>query len=198
MAASKLEAMTGSGAEVVLVSPEAIPALADDARSGRLTWHRRPYAIGDLDAAALAIAGTADPAINEQVAADAQSAGVLCVRVDAAPDATHAGTAALPATVRRGPLTLAVTTSGAAPALAARIRSELEQTYDSAYEDLAVLLGELRTDPEIARTLSNLPAEERRARWQAVLDTDTLRLIRGGDETTAKEVATACLCSPSG
>lgn len=183
---------------MALISPDAVPALADKARDGALTWHRRTYAAGDLEGAALAIAGTADPEANERVAADAAVEGVACVRIDAAPGSPHPGSAALPATVRRGPLTLAVTTSGAAPALAARLRSELDRTYDEAYGNLAALMGELRADPTVAQTLAALAPEERRARWRAVLEADTLRLIRGGEETTAKEVATACLCSPSG
>lgn len=198
VAASKLEALDGAGAQMELVSPDAVPALAEKARNGTLTWHRRTYAVGDLEDAALAIAGTADPEVNERVAADAAAKGIACVRVDAAAGSPHPGSAALPAAVRRGPLTLAVTTSGAAPSLATRIRSELDQTYDEAYGTLAALMGELRADPKIARTLATLAPEERRARWRAVLEADTLRLIRGGEETTAKEVATACLCSPSG
>ncbi|MDP8970262.1 MAG: bifunctional precorrin-2 dehydrogenase/sirohydrochlorin ferrochelatase, partial [Actinomycetota bacterium] len=140
----------------------------------------------------LVIAATADEATNARVAADASARGSLCVRTDGG------GSAAFTGAVRRGALTIAVSTSGQAPALARRLRAELEQTYGPEYGDLVALLGELRRSPEVRRRLAGVSAERRGAAWRAVLDTDILNLIRSGDAQAAREVAIECLSSFSG
>lgn len=192
VAAAKLTSLAGAGADLVVVAPEAGERVRAAADAGELTWHERRYRAGDLDGALLAVAATADAAVNARVAADAAAGATPCVRADGG------GTAALAAAVRRGPLLLAVSTSGTAPALARRLRAELADAYGPEYGELAALLGELRRDPELEPRLHAMDPAERRARWHAVLDTDILDLVRNGRTDLARELAIACLSSSSG
>jgi siroheme synthase-like protein len=126
----------------------------------------------------------------------------LCVRVDRDPDAataprSAAGSAAFAAAVRRGPLTIAVSTGGQAPSLARLLRAELEDTYGPEYGEVAALLGELRGDPAVRRHLATLDSDGRRAAWRAIPLADILRLIRKGLVLDARELALACLSSSS-
>nr|NIV33194.1 bifunctional precorrin-2 dehydrogenase/sirohydrochlorin ferrochelatase [Anaerolineae bacterium] len=94
-----------------------------------------------------------------------------------------------PATVRRGALTLAVSTSGKSPLLARRIRKMLEEEYDTAYEAYVKLLGELR--PRVQEQVAEL--DRRKALWEALLDSDVLDLLRAGQTQAARQRAEAIL-----
>jgi uroporphyrin-III C-methyltransferase/precorrin-2 dehydrogenase/sirohydrochlorin ferrochelatase len=104
VALRRVTGLLAAGAAVTVVAPETTPALADMAAGGRLTWVRRPYTVGDLADAWLAMACTDDAVVNAAVAADAETRHLLCVRAD---DASQA-TAWVPATGRTGPYTVAV------------------------------------------------------------------------------------------
>lgn len=95
--------------------------------------------------------------------------------------------------MQRGPLALAVSTGGAAPALARRLRRELAERYGHEYGDLAALLGDLRADATLRARLAALDAAERRRRWHAVLDADLLPLVRAGRVDEASRRARAIL-----
>ena len=192
VAATKLRGLLEDGADVHVIAPDAAEHVRAAAAEGQLTWHRRPFAAADLDDAVLALAATNDPTVNAAVADAAAERSILCVRADGG------GTAAFVAAVRRGPLMLTVSTGGAAPALARRIREEVADRYGSEHGMLAVLLGELRGDREVRHALATLPPEERRARWRSVLDADILALIRAGRVDRARELARSCLLSSSG
>lgn len=189
VAAAKLTGFLDAGAAVDVVAPEAVPAIVEAAAAGRLRWQQRRYRPSDLDGALLVLAATADPDLNAAVAADADAVGPLCIRVDAGGD----GSAALLAAVQRGPLALAVSTGGAAPALARRLRRELAERYGHEYGDLAALLGDLRADATLRARLAALDAAERRRRWHAVLDADLLPLVRAGRVDEASRRARAIL-----
>ena len=191
VAAGKVTRLLEAGAVVCVVAPEAVPGIAAAARAGRVDWQARAFAPHDLDGAVLVVAATADEQVNAAVAEAAAARATLCVRADGG------GTAAFAAAVRRGPLLVSVSTGGAAPALARRLRVELDERYGPEYATLAALLGELRREPEIRAALGALPAAARSARWQAVLDADILRHIRAGHLDQAKEVARSCLLSSS-
>ncbi len=164
-------------ARVTVVSPEACAGLADLAAQGRIEIVRRAFRNGDLAGVWLAIAATSDSRTNRQVAAEGAKTKTLVNIVDDAEDSDFIA----PACVRRGDITIAVSTSGASPALARQIRSRLETQFGEEYAVLARLVQEVRAgliesgvkpDPEA---------------WQAALRLDELlELIRGGDLELAK------------
>ena len=160
VAASKALPLLDEGADLVVVEPQAVYEI----RAAACVWRRRPYESGDLDGALLAIAATGVGEVDDRVANDAAAAATLCVRVDGR------GTAAFPAVVRRGPLLLAVSTSGRAPALARRVRERLQAEYGPEWGEAAEALGELRADPEIRDALARLDPAERRRRWHQAVD----------------------------
>jgi len=194
VAASKVLPLVEEGAAVVVVAPDAVPEIRAADAAGRLAWYERSWQPDDLDGALLVVAGTADPQVNAEVAQAAAARSTLCVRVDARGD----GSADLAGVVRRGPLTIAVSTGGRAPVLAGHLRSELEQTYGPEWGEAVTLYGELRKDPRITEVLAGLPPEERRRRWRSIPLIDILEMLRSGRPFDAKEAASACLSSSSG
>lgn len=198
VAAAKAAPLLEAGADLVVVAPDAVAAIRAAADSGELSWLPRGYADGDLDGAFLAVAATADPAVNTRVAADAAARATLCVRagrVGGQPAAP--GTAALLGTVRRGDLVLAVSTGGRAPAAARHIRGELEAAFGPEYGELVALLADLRDDAGARRCLDDLDGAARRAAWRSLPMADIVDLLRNGDVPSARELALACLCSSS-
>jgi precorrin-2 dehydrogenase/sirohydrochlorin ferrochelatase len=191
VAAGKLLPLLSEGARLVVVAPKADDPIRSAAAEGLLDWRRRPYREGDLAGAVLAVAATALDDVNAAVQAEADAAGVPCVRVDAG------GSADFMAAVRRGPLLLAASTGGAAPALAARVRERLEDDWGPEWGALAGLLGELRSNPEVRARLGALPPGIRRLKWRSILDTNILTLLRAGEAQAARELAFACLSSSS-
>jgi siroheme synthase-like protein len=181
------------GAQVRIVAPEVVPELWAAVDAGRIAWVRRPYRRGDVGDAHLVVAATADAGVNAEVAADADADGRLVVRVDAG----AGGTAAFMGAVRRDPLVIGVSTSGAAPGLARLLRAELDQRYGAEHGQLAALWGELRADHRVVDALATLDGYTRQVRWQALYHPDILNLIRAGRLGEAKEAALACLLSSS-
>lgn len=191
VAAAKLLPLLRQGARVRVIAPKADDPIKAAADEGLLEWERRGYRDGDLDGAVLAVAATDVAEVNAAVAAEAQRRALPCVRADGG------GSADLMADLRRGPLTLAVSTGGASPALSARVRERLEDDFGPEWGALAELLGELRGDPDVRAAMAPIPPGERRLKWRSLMDTNILTLLRVGDIQAAREVAFACLCSSS-
>jgi len=120
VAARKIRSLRMAGARVTVISPEATPAIR---RMNGIRWLRRRYRAGDLRGAVLVIAATDDQDTNVRVCAEAKRRRQL-VNCVAPPEA---GNFIVPALARRGRMSLAISTGGSAPALAKRIRQELEQ-----------------------------------------------------------------------
>lgn len=171
VASAKALPLLETGADLVVVAPEAVADIQDAAAHGQLVWLGRSYQPDDLDGALLAIAATANRAVDADVGRDAATRRIFCIRVDGQ------GTAARPAVVRRGPLQLTVSTSGQAPTLARRLREQLGATYGPEWGELAALLGELRARPDVRAALEGLDPAERRRRWRAAVD----GLLAGGE-----------------
>jgi len=177
VAEQKVLGLLSAGAHVTVVSPETTPRLAELAAVGGIDLRRRPYRSGDLAGAWLAIAGTDDRAANAQVWAEAEREGVLLNAVD---DLDHCSFIA-PAIHREGDITVAVSTSGKSPALAARLRQRVARLIGPAEARLCELLGELR--PELAARVPDPHA--RAALWYRIVDSDVIEFVRRGDDEGA-------------
>jgi precorrin-2 dehydrogenase/sirohydrochlorin ferrochelatase len=191
--AKVLSLRTGGSPEIHVVAPELTVGLRELADQGVVIWEPRPFEPHDLDTSWLVVAATNIAEVNAAVVRAADECRIWCVRADLAEE----GSAGLIAAVREGPLLIAVSTTGTAPALASYLRSELATLYGPEWGEFASILGELRQDPEIRRTMSAFDSSERRRRWRAVIRPDIVELVRSGRRITAKEVAAACLCSSS-
>ncbi|QSF44097.1 precorrin-2 dehydrogenase/sirohydrochlorin ferrochelatase family protein [Paenibacillus tianjinensis] len=142
VAERRVLALLDAGAEVVVVSPSLSGALTALAEAGGLSWMNRSYAPGDLRGAFLVYAASSNDAVNEEVAAEARSLG-LPVNVASR---AEAGNFITPGVLRRGRLTVAVSTSGAGPSAAARITEQLSEVLGEEYEPYLDFLHQLRTE----------------------------------------------------
>src|SRR6202050_1580092 len=137
----KVEGVLACDGEVTLIAPEAEPALAEYAAEGSIRWERRAYAgPSDLEGVFMAIAATNDTDVNIAVYEDAERRAMLVNVVDVPPLCNFI----LPAIVRMSPLAIAISTAGASPALAKRMKREIEAQFGEPYARLAVLLNEVR------------------------------------------------------
>jgi precorrin-2 dehydrogenase/sirohydrochlorin ferrochelatase len=155
LAESKLASLLASGARVTVVAPEATPRIRALAARGKIVWHARRFRAADANGARLAVAATSSPAVNHAVFAACTRRRVLCNIVDD-PDYCDFY---YPAVARRGPLQIAVSTGGASPALARRLRQQLERAFPADYAAWLAHLGKERE--RILR--SALSAAKRRA-----------------------------------
>jgi siroheme synthase-like protein len=146
----KAAALAACGAGVTVVSPELDEAFAEL----EVEWIERGYRTGDLEGAFLVIAATSDRKVNEQVFQDAERLGRLCNVADV-PELCNF---ILPAVHREGPIAVAVSTGGASPALAKRLRSQIAELVRPEHAELAEELRALR--PEVKERFSTY--EERR------------------------------------
>ncbi|MGQ0570698.1 MAG: precorrin-2 dehydrogenase/sirohydrochlorin ferrochelatase family protein [Armatimonadota bacterium] len=178
VAERKVFGLLDSGAEVMVISPEVTEPLDALARQGRITIMRRPYRSGDLDGAFLAIAATNSLTTNAGVWREAEERRILINAVD---DPAHCNFIA-PAIVRQGDLTIAISTGGKSPALAARLRQRLQPLFGPEYAQFLDLLGEVRG--ELTRRVPD--PEQRKAAWYRIVDSDALELIGRGDATGAR------------
>nr|WP_244169822.1 NAD(P)-dependent oxidoreductase [Paenibacillus helianthi] len=172
VAERKVVALIEAGAAVVLVSPSLTGTLAALAEAGRLSWISRPYAPGDIRGAFLVYAASNDAAVNESVAREARSLG-LPVNVASR---AEAGSFITPGVLRRGRLTVAVSTSGAGPSAAAKITEQLAGILGEEYEPYLDWLHSLRT--EIKRR--ELPPELRGRLLRRLGEVDVLNEMRQG------------------
>jgi len=142
VAARKVGELLEADARVTVISPTLTPGLKALAEAGRITVVGRPYRKGDLFNTFLVIAATDDPDVNQTIWQDAEQHGCLVNVVD---DPAHCHFIT-PAVIRRGDVTVTVSTGGTSPALARRLRERLETLIGPEYGQLAALLAELRPE----------------------------------------------------
>jgi len=122
----KVEGLLLCDADVTLIAPDALPALQEYAAEGSISWERREYAGAvDLEGVFLAIAATNESEVNIRVSEDAEARSMLVNVVDVPPLCNFI----LPAIVRSGPLAIAISTAGASPALAKRMKREIAEAF---------------------------------------------------------------------
>jgi siroheme synthase-like protein len=179
VAARKVRGLLEAGAVVTVVAPEVSPDV--EATGARI--ERRSYRPGEVTGFSLVIAATDDPEVNATVYEEADAAGVW---VNSADDPAHCSFT-LPAVLRRGDLTVTVSTAGHSPALARWVRDQIGADLGPEYEVLLRLLAERR---EALRS-NGTPTEG--MNWQDALDSGMLDLVREGRLAEARERLQACL-----
>ena len=171
----KVEGLLACDADVTVIAPRAHPELVQLALEGSIRWEHRGYETGDLDEALIAIAATDDTDLNIRVFEDAEERSMLVNVVDVPPLCNFI----LPAIVRTGPLAVAISTAGASPALAKRMKREIGELFGQPYANLAILLNEAR-----GWAKATLPTyQDRRQFFESIVDgdPDPIDLLRVGD-----------------
>ena len=140
MAETKIRELLDADASIRVIAPVATDQIAQWSQAGRLRWEARAYETGDARDAFLVVS-IADAKTNAQVFEEAEMHRTFCNAVD---DIEHCNCYAS-AVVRRGPLQIAISTAGKSPALAQRLRKELEERFGEEYALWVTRLGELRS-----------------------------------------------------
>ena len=178
----KVEGLLACDAQVTLIAPEAQPELVQLALEGSIRWEQREYESGDLDGALIAIAATNDTELNIRVFEDAEARAMLVNVVDVPPLCNFI----LPAIVRNGPLAIAISTAGASPALAKRMKREIAELFGEPYALLAILLNEAR-----GWAKATLPTyQDRKEFFESIVNgrPDPIELLRAGDLQGVREL----------
>jgi siroheme synthase-like protein len=182
----KVEGLLACDGRVTLMAPHAVPELEQLAREGSIEWERREYGgPEDLEGVFIAIAATDDTDANIRVYEDAERRAMLVNIVDVPPLCNFI----LPAIVRTGPLAIAISTAGASPALAKRIKREISDSFGEPYARLAELLNEVR-----GWAKGTLPTyQDRKVFFESVVngDPDPVELLRAGDEQAVRDLIAA-------
>jgi precorrin-2 dehydrogenase/sirohydrochlorin ferrochelatase len=185
VALEKVDGLLLCDGDVHVVAPEIIPELAEYAAEGSITWDRRTFVDGDLDGAFLAIAATNDTDVNISVSEGAERRAMLVNVVDVPPLCNFI----LPAIERSGPLAIAISTAGASPALAKRMKREIAESFGEAYARLAVILNDHR-----GWAKGTLPTyQDRKEFFEGIVngDPDPIELIKAGREDEVQRVIEA-------
>jgi precorrin-2 dehydrogenase / sirohydrochlorin ferrochelatase len=177
VAEAKVDGLLEAGARVTVVSPELTGPLAAWAAGGRIIHRPHEYRTDDLDGQELVFSATDRREVTEVVAADARRRGLW---VNAADDPAFCDFL-LPSVLRRGRLIVAVSTGGASPALAARVRRDLEAYFAPEYDELVELAAEVRAE---LRSRAQRPVAEA---WRRAFDRDLVDLLAEGKRSEAKE-----------
>jgi siroheme synthase-like protein len=185
----KVEGLLACNGDVTLVAPDAIEPLRELADEGSIRWERRAYEPPDLEGSFMAIAATNDTDVNIRVYEEAERRAMLVNVVDVPPLCNFI----LPAIIRTGPLAIAISTAGASPALAKRIRNQIAEEYGEPYARLAVMLNEVR-----GWAKGTLPTyRDRKEFFESIVggDPDPVELLRVGDEDGVRRLIEAAQAS---
>ena len=179
VALRKVKTLIEHGATVRVISSDLCSELTQLKGKGKISVLTREYQTGDLQDAVIAIAATSDNDTNSEVAREAQGKAILVNVVDDADSSDFIA----PSYLRRGPVTITISTAGRSPALARHIRARLEKEFGDEYASLALLLNEVRT--EVKRQGIKINADA----WQEVLDLDSLgSLLKRGEREEAMAI----------
>ena len=185
IALEKVEGLLACDGDVTVVAPDAIEPLPSSPREGSITWERREYEPAELEGMFMVIASTDDTDVNIGIYEDAEKRAMLVNVVDVPPLCNFI----LPAIVRTGPLAIAISTAGASPALAKRIKAEIADEYGEPYARLAELLNEVR-----GWAKGNLPTyQDRKVFFESIVngEPDPVELLRHGDEHAVRDLIAA-------
>jgi len=185
----KVTGLLECDAAVTVISADLTAQLRLWAEAGTITWLPRAYRPGDLQGAYLAIVTDSSPPMRAALYHEAETEHVLLNVED---DASHSNFTT-GAVMRQGALTIAISTSGCAPALAVRLRQQLERTFGPEY---ALFLDWLRAvRAPLAARYPNF--SERRARWYALVDSEILSLLQQGRIDLARQRLAEIIADPT-
>lgn len=185
VAERKIITLIDCGAQVIVVSPRLSDGLVALAQEKKFRHRDREYRIEDLEGVFLVISATDSREVNRQVAADCFERNIV---INVADDPEYCNFI-LPAVVRRGDLSISISTGGKSPALAKKIRQELEFQYGDEYTVLLEYLGRIRK-----QVLAEVPSQERRQEiFNRLVNMDLLELIKSGQEQEVEERINQCL-----
>jgi uroporphyrin-III C-methyltransferase / precorrin-2 dehydrogenase / sirohydrochlorin ferrochelatase len=188
IAASKIPGLLQAGARVIVVAPDLSPELLARQRAGEITWLPEPFEPEDLQGIFLVVAATSLSDVNACVFLEAEKRKILCNSVD---DIDHCHFY-YGAVVQRGDLQIAISTNGKSPALAQRLRKELEQQFPPAYADWLDSLGATREQLRSQSTdLESTKLQLRQLATRPMLDR-FLRTRRGTIHRAPRRVPEPC------
>jgi len=177
VAQRKVEGLLAAGAQVTVVSPRLTAGLVVLRQQGRIQHIARGYVPGDLAGFILAIVASDDRAVNDAVAQEARQRGVWVNAVDDPANCDFI----MPSVVRRGDLMIAISTGGGSPALARKVREDLEEFLGEGYDLLLDLVAEVRQE------LKGEGLQPPPAAWNAALDRELRALLAQGKRQQARE-----------
>jgi siroheme synthase-like protein len=185
----KVEGLLACDADVTLVAPEAVAELEALAREGSIAWEQRAYEPADLERTFMVIASTDDTDVNIGIYHDAEQRAMLVNVVDVPPLCNFI----LPAILRTGPLAIAISTAGASPALAKRMKAEVAELFGQEYATLAVMLNDVR-----GWAKGTLPTyQDRKEFFEGIVngEPDPIALLRAGDTQAVRDLIAAAQSS---
>jgi precorrin-2 dehydrogenase/sirohydrochlorin ferrochelatase len=169
----KVKTLQACGARVRLVSRDLTPYLSREIREKRVSFVSGSYQAGLLEGCFLVIGATDDPQVNRRISSDARQRGLLCNIADSPEECNFI----LPSLLERGDLLIAVSTSGQSPALAKKIRRQLEREFPPVYETYLKLLGRIR----LHVLAQGRPQEENRRLFETLVDSQLLPWLEAGE-----------------
>ena len=174
VAAGKIDGLLNHGAKIAVVSPRAGAGIQAKSQAGTLVWRRRVFSPKDVSGAFLVIAATNSSEVNASVFRACRAKRVLCNSVD---DPEHCDFF-YPAVVRRGPLQIAISTNGNLPALAARLRKDLDSQFGPEWSEWVRQLGKMRRqiqeqEPSLEKRRERLEQLATREAFASFLGTKT-------------------------
>ena len=175
IAQGKIGGLLQAGCRITVISPDATPGIRQAAQRGDVQWLERPYQPGDLAGAFIGVAATNVWHVNQEIYQEAERNGVLLNVVDD-PDLC---TFIAPSVVKREPVTLAISTGGASPALARKLRETLAQAEALEWADLADVLAQARRIVKEKRIVIDPE------RWQCCITRELLELAQQGRSAEA-------------
>ena len=187
VALRKVKTLLEYGADVSVVTMEARPEILFLAEENRISLTIRAYEDGDEAGCFLVYAATGDTNVNRRIAENCRKQNIWLNAVDDPPNCDFY----VPAQINHGPLSVAVSTAGRSPVLAAHIKDIISRYITEEYGTLAVLLGEIRT--EVNASASGM--EEKKAFYESLLSEDLISMLNEQGENKVRERIKTCISS---
>jgi precorrin-2 dehydrogenase/sirohydrochlorin ferrochelatase len=179
VAERKVETLLEAGAVITVVSPQITEQLDAYSQSNRITVRQRGFTPSDVDGVSLVISATDDPRTQTEVASIAVSKNILVNTVDKPELCSFI----VPAILRRGDITIAISTSGKSPSLAAELRARLDRVLTDEFARTANVLGAVRQ--EVHRHFAG--SDERKRVFDSIIGSGIVEWIAGYDDAAALE-----------